>query len=159
MKKDPRDCPVTSFQLWLKRSQQSLEVGTLGAWLLPPTQQKKQCFIYWASYKLSFLSFEKTSFQERLRNPWPTWFNLPPIAAALSQHLKPTGQLFENFMVWELSTQPADLPRDSCEEQQFCPSLHWGPATSHSPRWASFCPPQLEPPTFLSHSLSCWCMK
>ena len=119
----------------------SLEVGTPGAWLLPPTQQEKQCFTYWASHKLSFLSFEKTVSKKDWKIP-----GLPGLTSHLWQQSSlsistPLGSCLKTSVVWELSTLPADLPRDSPEEQQFYPTPHWDPATSHSPRWASFCPP------------------
>lgn len=54
IKKEPRDCPVTSFQLGFKKSKLFLRGRYPGSVVLTPNSTKEAVFYLWASYKLSF---------------------------------------------------------------------------------------------------------
>lgn len=54
IKKDLRDCPVTSFQLCFKNSQQFLRRGDPGSLVLNPNSNREAVFHLLVSHKLSF---------------------------------------------------------------------------------------------------------
>lgn len=104
-----------------KNPNSSLEVGTLGAWSLPPSQPEKQCFIYWASPKLSF---EETVSKKDWKKPGlvepPTHDRNPTYSIS-----KPLGNCLKTSRDWTLSALPADLcPAETAEWLQVVPILH-----------------------------------